>query len=331
MFEERRVDEAKDRAIDAHAEASEITAIILKTRFLPGYVWRSGNPESADPTCGHSIRVVRARTVGFSTGHAEVTLAIRLKGSATMVMTSMSSQRISVSLVALFLIAWSGWSADRVIAFNRDVRPILSDKCFGCHGPDAAQKNIPLRLDSEAAAKAVVSGGSQARLLQRITSENRAVRMPPVYSGLNLSAAEIDTLRMWVEQGAKWERHWSLIVPQRPSLPNVKNRAWPRNAIDYFVLERLEREGLRPSAEASREALIRRVSLDLTGLPATPPEVDAFVQDKSANAYEKVVDRLLASPRYGERMAARWLDAARYADTNGYQYDGERVMWRWRD
>ncbi len=155
--------------------------------------------------------------------------------------------------------------------------------------------------------------------------------MPPVYSGLSLTAAEIETLRLWVAQGAKWEKHWSFIRSRAPRLPAVKNTAWPRNPIDYFVLERLEREGLAPSPEASRETLIRRVSLDLTGLPPTPAEVDAFLQDKSPNAYEKVVDRLLASPRYGERMAARWLDAARYADTNGYQYDGERVMWRWRD
>ena len=120
-------------------------------------------------------------------------------------------------------------------------------------------------------------------------------------------------------------------LPNARRCPQVKNTAWPRNPIDYFVLDRLEREGLAPSPEASREALIRRVSLDLTGLPPTPAEVDAFVQDQSPNAYEKVVDRLLGSPRYGERMAARWLDAARYADSNGYQYDGERVMWRWRD
>ena len=244
--------------------------------------------------------------------------------------TQMPRKRIIAFPVALLVVA-SAPGAERVIRFNRDVRPILSDKCYGCHGPDAVAKKIPLRLDSEAAAQRVVAGGSGAKLIQRITSENEASRMPPAYSGLRLTTAEIETLRLWVEQGAKWERHWSFLAPERPPLPKVKNTTWPRNPIDDFVLDRLEREGLAPSPETSREALIRRVSLDLTGLPATPAEIDAFVQDKSPNAYEKVVDRLLASPRYGERMAARWLDAARYADSNGYQFDGERVMWRWRD
>src|SRR4029077_3031913 len=133
----------------------------------------------------------------------------------------------------------------------------------------------------------------------------------------------------WIEQGAKWEKHWSLIPPKRPEFPSVGNKAWPRNGIDWFVLNRLEREGLNPSAEAGKEALIRRVSLDLTGLPPTPAEVDAFLADWSPNAYEKVVDRLLASPRYGERMAAPWLAAARYADTNGYQTDAGRYMGAW--
>jgi hypothetical protein len=243
----------------------------------------------------------------------------------------MSCKRIMAIPVALVVLAAPLIGANRTIKFNRDVRPLLSDKCYGCHGPDAAAKKVPLRLDSEAATRPVVAGGAQAKLIQRITSDNKAFRMPPVYSGLSLTDAEIETLRLWVEQGGKWEKHWSFIAPERPPLPSVKNTAWPRNPIDHFILDRLEREGLAPSPEASREILIRRVSLDLTGLPATPVEVDAFVHDQSPNAYERVVDRLLQSPRYGERMAARWLDAARYADSNGYQYDGERVMWRWRD
>src|SRR5581483_7186688 len=135
----------------------------------------------------------------------------------------------------------------------------------------------------------------------------------------------------WIQQGAKWQAHWSFIPPKRPELPAVQQKDWPRNAIDYFVLQRLEREGLKPSPEADRRTLIRRVSLDLTGLPPTPAEVAAFLADRSPNAYENVVDRYLASPHYGERMAFRWLEAARYADTNGYQTDGERFMWRWRD
>jgi hypothetical protein len=231
------------------------------------------------------------------------------------------------------------YGAGRTVEFNRDVRPILADKCFHCHGTDAVAKKIPLRLDSEAAAKAdlggrraVVDGDpASSQLIRRITSENKAQRMPPVYSGLKLTETEIDTLRQWIEQGAKWQKHWSFIAPERPAIPAVKNTSWVRNPIDAFVLERLEREGLGPSPEAGRETLLRRVSLDLTGLPPTIAEMDAFLNDKSRGAYEKAVDRLLASPRYGERMAERWLDAARYADTNGYQYDAERFMWRWRD
>src|SRR5262249_50599906 len=225
------------------------------------------------------------------------------------------------------------------IEFNRDVRPILADKCYSCHGADAVPKKIPLRLDSEAAAKADLGGRravgegdpATSQMIRRITAENKAQRMPPVYSGLKLSDTEIATLREWIAEGAKWEKHWSFIRPKRPALPAVKNAGWIRNPIDAFVLQRLEREGLAPSAEAGRETLLRRVSLDLTGLPPSVVEMDAFLNDKSANAYERAVDRLLASQRYGERMAERWLDAARYADTNGYQYDGERYMWRWRD
>ena len=225
------------------------------------------------------------------------------------------------------------------IEFNRDIRPILADKCYTCHGPDSGKK-LPLRLDSEAAAKADLGGGrhaivdghpEQSELVQRITAEKPAMRMPPPYSGLKLSADEISALRQWIAEGAVWQKHWSLIPPKRPELPKVSNPQWPVNPIDNFVLARLDREGLKPSAEASKETLIRRVSLDLTGIPPTPAEVDAFLADQSPAAYQKAVDRLLQSPRYGERMAARWLDAARYADTNGYQYDGERVMWRWRD
>jgi hypothetical protein len=243
----------------------------------------------------------------------------------------MASHRIRALAVVSLVLAAPTLGAERIVKFNRDVRPILSDKCFGCHGPDSVAKKIPLRLDSEGGAHSVVAGGAQAKLIQRITADDLSRRMPPVYSGSSLTSAEIETLRLWVTQGAKWEKHWSFTAPERSPLPEVKNTAWPRNPIDYFVLDRLEREGLAPSREAAREVLIRRVSLDLTGLPPTPLEVDAFVQDQSPKAYEKVIDRLLGSPRYGERMAARWLDGARYADSNGYQYDGERVMWRWRD
>src|SRR5688572_17003558 len=228
----------------------------------------------------------------------------------------------------------------QTIEFNRDVRPILSDKCFLCHGADAKAKNVPLRLDQEAAAKADLGNGRRAivpgdpansAMIQRTTAEKAGLRMPPVHTGLKLADNEIAILRTWIAEGAKWEKHWSFLPPKRYPLPTVRDPKWPRNAIDRFLLARLEREGLAPSPEASRETLIRRLSLDLTGLPPTLEEIDAFVSDTAANAYEKVVDRLLASPRYGERMAAGWLDAARYADSNGYQYDGERFMWRWRD
>ncbi|MGH9838903.1 MAG: DUF1553 domain-containing protein [Blastocatellia bacterium] len=236
--------------------------------------------------------------------------------------------------------AYGQRASTRPIDFNREIRPILSDKCFVCHGPDAPDKKIRLRLDTEAAATADLGRGRRAivpgdveksELVRRITAEDEAMRMPPSYATHKLSEVERDLLVEWIRQGAKWQTHWAFIPPIRPAAPRIKNSAWPKNAIDEFVLERLEREALTPSPEADRATLIRRVSLDLTGLPPTPAEVNAFLDDPSPKAYEKVVDRLLASPRYGERMASRWLDAARYADTNGYQIDGDRSAWRWRD
>ena len=233
------------------------------------------------------------------------------------------------------------------IEFNRDIRPILSDKCFLCHGP--ASQMATLRFDTEDGAKhalrsgrfAIVPGDpADSQMIQRITATNPAVRMPRgqggTAAGEPLTEREIALLTRWIEQGATWQKHWSFIPPKRPELPkglpNGLNGAnWVQNPIDAFVLKRLEREGLKPSPEADRPVLLRRVSLDLTGLPPTPAEVDAFLADKSANAYEKVVDHLLQSAQYGERMAFPWLDAARYADSNGYQTDGERFMWRWRD
>jgi mono/diheme cytochrome c family protein len=226
------------------------------------------------------------------------------------------------------------------VEFNRDVRPILADACFQCHGPDRARRKAGLRLDTEEGATADLGEGTravfpgrpeQSELLRRVTSTDDTQRMPPPRSGRALTPAQVEVLRRWVEQGAKWQKHWAFLTPRRLPLPAVNDRGWVRNPIDSFVLARLEREGLRPSSEADRATLIRRVSLDLTGLPPTPAEVGAFLADASPDAYERVVDRLLASPRYGERMAVRWLDAARYADTNGYQSDGERTMWRWRD
>lgn len=219
------------------------------------------------------------------------------------------------------------------VRFNRDVRPILSDKCFACHGPDAKNKNVPLRLDSPEAAKRVIVPGKpgESPLVARIATDKKALRMPPAHTGQGLTADEIRTLTAWVEQGAKWETHWAYQRAERPPLPEVRQKTWMRNPVDAFVLARLEREGLAPEPAASREAYLRRVTLDLTGLPPTIAELDAFLADTSPRALEEVVDRLLASPRYAERMTARWLDAARYADSNGYQSDGERDMYRWRD
>jgi hypothetical protein len=212
------------------------------------------------------------------------------------------------------------------VEFNRDIRPILSDRCYACHGPDSMNRKANLRLDVEAVARPKL-----AAVLERITSTNKALRMPPVYAGAALTDPQIATVKQWIEESAPWQKHWSFIPPVRREAPAIKNTAWPKNEIDRFLLARLEREGMQPSPAADRTTLIRRVTLDLTGIAPTPAEVDAFLADKTPGAYEAVVDRLLASPRYGERMAARWLDAARYADTNGYQTDAERFMWRWRD
>jgi hypothetical protein len=225
------------------------------------------------------------------------------------------------------------------IQFNRDIRPILADRCLQCHGPDQARRKANLRLDDERSVFAdrkghqVIKPGDprNSELYRRLSSGDDSERMPPAKSGPPLPPREIEVIRRWIEQRAPWQRHWAFLVPERPALPAVGNQKWVRNPIDPFVLARLEAAKLQPSPEADRTTLIRRVTLDLTGLPPTPAEVDSFLADPSPDAYERVVDRLLASPRFGERMARPWLDAARYADTNGYQNDGDRTMWRWRD
>jgi hypothetical protein len=194
-----------------------------------------------------------------------------------------------------------------------------------------------LRLDTKAGAlrtkdPLIVPGQSAAsELIRRITSSQDGEQMPPKDAKRKLTPQQIDLLRRWVDQGAPWGTHWAYEAPKRPELPSVQDRAWPKNELDRFILARLQREGLRPAPEAAKDRLLRRVTLDLTGLPPTPEDMDAFLNDRSPNAYAKVVDRLLASPRYGERMAWEWLDAARYADTSGYQGDPERTMWPWRD
>ena len=235
----------------------------------------------------------------------------------------------------------AGTTAPSDIDFNRDIRPILSEKCFSCHGPDAGQRQASLRLDTADGISAERSGkepvvvpGSARRssLYQRISSPDPASRMPPGYLGHEpLSDLQIRQVESWIDQGAQWQPHWAFLPVGKPDPPPVRNRAWVRNALDAFVLHRLEENGLEPSPEAAPETLIRRVTLDLTGLPPTPRDLDRFLRDPSPGAYEKLVDRLLVSTRYGEHMAVRWLEAARYADTNGYQSDGIRQMWRWRD
>ena len=226
------------------------------------------------------------------------------------------------------------------VDFNRDIRPILSDNCFHCHGPDAKQRKADLRLDSEAGSRADLGGkaavipgnASGSELVRRIFSEDPDDIMPPPEMKRTLTAKQKDLLRSWIESGAEYDERWAWKPPARPTPPDLHERAdWPKNAIDRFILRRLEIEGLTPSPEADRRTLIRRLTLDLTGLPPTPEEVDAFLADASPNAYEIVVDRLLKSPHYGERMAVDWLDAARYADSNGYQVDRDREMHAWRD
>ena len=249
-----------------------------------------------------------------------------------------SVARVLSVLGSLLVVCGAAAASEDRVSFNADIRPIFSDRCYTCHGPDSNNRKTPLRFDTREGAVqdlggrfAIVSGDvEKSEIIKRLTTEDPIRRMPPAYEGhARLSDREIDLVRRWIEQGAEWQSHWSFTPPERPGLPPVTGKAV--NGIDHFVLERLERDGLSASPEADRATLIRRVTLDLTGLPPTPKEIDDFLRDTSTDAYEKVVDRLLVSPRYGERMAVRWLDSARYADTNGYQTDAERYMWRWRD
>ena len=252
----------------------------------------------------------------------------------------LAMQRASLSLLAFLIFGVSALRAEtpRTVEFNRDVRPILSDKCFACHGPDKGRRKGDLRLDVEKEAKAERDGGraivagkpGESKLYRKVTA-NEKERMPPAKFVKSLSPREIDTLKLWIEQGAKWQEHWSQIAPRRPTLPKTSNAAWARNAIDHFVLARLDEEKLKPAAEADRRTLIRRLAFDLTGLPPAPEEVEAFVNDQSPAAYEKLVDKLLKSKHFGERMAIYWLDVVRFADTAGYHSDNHRDISPYRD
>jgi hypothetical protein len=217
-------------------------------------------------------------------------------------------------------------------AFDRDVRPILADHCFACHGPDDKARKADLRLDRKESVQAVIDlkKPAESELVRRITAADKTERMPPEKFGKPLTQAQVETLKAWVTSGAEYQGHWAFTAPERPPIPTA-GEGWANNAIDRFIAERLAKEGLIPAKEADRPTLIRRVTFDLTGLPPTPKEVDDFVNDPSPDAYAKVVERLLNSIRYGERMALDWLDAARYADTNGYHIDNGRDMTRWRE
>jgi dsRNA-specific ribonuclease len=226
------------------------------------------------------------------------------------------------------------------VDFQRDIRPILSDNCFKCHGPDEGTRKGKLRLDTrELAVKggrsgepAIVPGKPEAsELLRRVKTTAADAIMPPPDSGKKLTAAQVDLLQRWVAGGAGYQQHWAFVPPKRPATPQVVNTAWVRNPIDAFVLAKLEAVRLRPSPEAKRETLVRRLYLDLVGLPPMPEEIDALLRDESQDWYEKLVDRLLTSPHYGERWGRHWLDAARYADSDGYEKDKPRNVWMYRD
>ena len=240
--------------------------------------------------------------------------------------------------VFLFPIVVSAVAAK--VDFNRDIRPIMSDTCFHCHGFDEKARKARLRLDPrEEALKPAKSGAipivpgrpKESEVIRRVFAEDGDNRMPPAEIHKELTAAQKELFRRWIAEGAEYREHWAFIKPATAKLPKVKNSGWSKTPIDRFILARLEAKKVRPAREADKRTLIRRVSLDLTGIPPTPAEVDAFLADRSHSAYEKLVDRLLASPRYGERMAQDWLDAARFADSNGYQVDRDRELWAWRE
>ncbi|MAG56426.1 MAG: hypothetical protein CMJ83_09060 [Planctomycetes bacterium] len=240
-------------------------------------------------------------------------------------------------VILMLTSAGFGQTTDR-LDFNRDVRPILSDRCFPCHGPDAEARQAGLRLDLRDAAIAARPHGAAivpehpetSQLVARVRANGKR-QMPPAASKLTLSAGEIRVLEQWVREGAEYRPHWAFVAPTSHAPPPVADTAWVRDPLDRFVLARLEREGLRPSPETDRETWLRRVTFDLSGLPPRPPEIDAFLADVEPGAHERVVDRLLSSVHYGERMAQDWLDVARYADTYGYQSDVTRDVWPWRD
>ena len=229
-----------------------------------------------------------------------------------------------------------------IVDFNFHIKPILSDRCFKCHGPDANTREAGLRLDTEEGAfaalgedkdhHAIVPGNAEkSSIIARLTTTDPGLVMPPPESNLTVTDYEVQLIKRWIEQGAKWKQHWAFIKPERSAVPTIGKQEQAQNPIDNFIFARLEQEGLKPSPEASPEVLLRRIKFDITGLPPTIEELDTYLNDESPDAYEKAIDRFLASPDYGEKMAIDWLDASRYADSHGYQDDLERTMWPWRD
>ncbi|MEX2592549.1 MAG: PSD1 and planctomycete cytochrome C domain-containing protein [Anditalea sp.] len=228
------------------------------------------------------------------------------------------------------------------VSFNFHIRPILSDNCFACHGPDANKREAGLRLDiAESAYKALDENPSAHALVPgqpkdseafvRISSENKEILMPPPESNLSLSDYEIKLIEKWIRQGAEYEPHWAFVAPVDHDLPQVKNKVWPKNEIDFFILNKQEQMGVAPNEEADKERLLKRISLDLTGLPPSLEMMDSFVSDKSTDVFEKMIDQLLEDPAYGEKMAVYWMDIARFADSHGFQDDSYRSQWPWRD
>jgi hypothetical protein len=250
--------------------------------------------------------------------------------------------RLLAALSVLMLSSSAAWAADGTVDFARDVKPILSDNCFRCHGNDSGSREADLRLDipdgklgpfAPRDGYAIVTPGKldDSTLIMRITSDDDDVRLPPPKSNKHLTPVQVETLKRWVEQGANWGKHWAFEKPVRPATPAVHDQSWPKNDVDRFILARLEKEKITSSPRAEKSTLLRRVALDLTGLPPTPEQVDAFIADTSPDAFEKQVDRLIASKSFGERQARHWLDNAGYADSNGYSHDFPRSIWPWRD
>lgn len=262
----------------------------------------------------------------------------------------MNENRAFYFIVLVFVISacgnnkQEGFSAalPKVVDFNFHIKPILSDRCYACHGPDGDARKGNIRLDEEGFAYQLLDSLqdhylikpgvlAKSELYQRITNTDVEQRMPPWESNLSLSSYEIALIKRWIEQGAEWKPHWSFIRPEKAVIPKVEHTAWPQNAIDFFVLNKLEVLGQKPARRANKEKLIRRVSFDLTGLPPSPEMIDSFLKNASDEAFEQLVDQLLESETYGERMAIEWMDLARYAETNGIHHDLERNMWPWRD